>query len=205
MAQRFLPALAKGIYIQEGFFERGGLRSIGRRPIMREVHIEHKRSTASPWVLLLACLIIAGVAWWAFAAGTSGSDEAAGTGKSVQVLGEQRPAPRAQAEEQPLSMVLADPSRREGVDTSGELTVDRVVSGHGFFANVDGRRVFVLSGAGVAAGLSPGDRVSIRGEMRNAGNIVQMGQAEDSDHQVVAVLHDFLLANEVRMVSDATL
>lgn len=173
---------------------------------MREVHIERGSSIASPWVLLLACFVIAGIAWWAISSGgTNVTDESAGTGKSVQVLGEQRPAPQTQAEEQPLTAVLSDPSQHEGAATSGELTVDRVVSDHGFFANGDGRRIFVLSSGGVPASLSAGDRVSVRGEIRNAGNITQMDQAEDSDHQVVAVLHDFLLANEVQLVTDTTL
>lgn len=140
---------------------------------MAEIQMEKKERSGAAWIwVLLAVLLIALLVWWLWPTRNGIVEPAAVETTTVTTA----PLPPVTSEPT-LALINANPQEWVGREFSGTVTVPEVPTDRGFWIEQDGQRLFALlvdRESEEPININPGQRLQIRGTVRDATHLAQL-------------------------------
>ncbi|HYR28976.1 MAG TPA: hypothetical protein VEU30_10960 [Thermoanaerobaculia bacterium] len=173
---------------------------------MAEIHIERKKGAAWPWVLLGALVVLALLGWllWPDAADTTPLTativDPVPAPATVATIAPLDRMPTASIETPTIATILANPPQWVGREFSGTVTVAEVPTDRGFWVEEGGSRLFAIlidAPAEVPLDINAGQRIRIRGTLRNAAYLPQL-----PGRPIVAATQELARREPVYLVAD---
>lgn len=173
---------------------------------MAEIHIEQKKGTGWLWLLLAALAVLAVLAWllWPDAAETTPLSATivnpVPAPTTVATVAPLDSTPTASVETPTIATILANPPQWVGREFSGTVTVAEVPTDRGFWIEEDGRRLFAIlvdAPAEVPLDINAGQRIRIRGTLRDAAYLPQL-----PGRPIVAATQELARRAPVYLVAD---
>lgn len=173
---------------------------------MAEIHIERKKGAAWPWLLLAALAVLALLAWllWPDAADTTPLTativDPVPAPATVATFAPLDSPPTGSAETPTIATILANPAQWVGREFSGTVTVAEVPTDRGFWIEEGGRRLFAIlvdAPAEVPLDINAGQRIRIRGTLRDAAYLPQL-----PGRPIVAATQEVARREPVYLVAD---
>jgi hypothetical protein len=171
-----------------------------------EIHIERKKGTAWLWLLLAALVVLALLGWllWPDAADTTPMTativDPVPAPATVATFAPLDSTPTGNIETPTIATVLANPTQWVGREFSGTVTVAEVPTDRGFWIEEGGRRLFAIlvdTPAEVPIDINAGQRIRIRGTLRDAAYLPQL-----PGRPIVAATQDLARREPIYLVAD---